>query len=596
MQHNLDKFNNIQNHCNFIEKIMNKDHLTKLNEVDLEKLIKIAIHFEQDVKIGLMNKVLNSEDMFKSFNQIWEVEEESPADCNTLCHEICGRANLCGKIKSINSESPLFFPTFIPPKYNETFTIDLFTQYYKDRIIFHNPTLNFYEYINGVWQIVNDKKIHALMEEFLINFFPSDQINNNKIETLTKRLMKQSDIFFEEQMNPDKSILNFANGLYNLETNSLESHTPNYKTTVQFPVEYDPEAECPLFIEKINEMLEGNKEVIDHLLKWMMYTMIPTYEFQKALLLVGKGGNGKSVIMNVWRELIGDDNISNQEFSNLADGQHYSAFQLVNKYANFSNEVSGLEKDAYMFKALTGDDKISCRQIKEKPIEFKNMARLIISANSYPKFKVVDNAIIRRLDIISFNKSFIKRPDTQLSRKLITEIPGILNLVLNKYKEIVLHDGGIYFESPGDVLKNITEFKEASDSVAVFVKEKCVLGNDETPSYASTLSSLYLAYKSWCTENYGDQPKTKPVFTEELNSLYDCNNYKIPSIKNLEENAVKKVNWITDIRLDSFSNSDVTKLSEVHRLLGIKSPEVESETDQNKHDIIVGHIINEEAA
>jgi len=568
MLHNQNKYRAAVENCILLSEIITLlENKEKISPDHLQKLIAIGVHFDESVKNEIISLAIQSGIDYVEFNEIWDAVKEEGRESDTICSGVCGEDYLCDKMKMINRCSPAEFPTYIPAKYEETFSTQLFTRYYKDDLTYHYGTQSFYKYTNGVWSKVYDDMIHMILERFLMTFLPEDQLSNGRIDTITRRLKKQEEIFYEGEFNSVKYLLNLKNGMLDLRTKEFQPHSKSYKTTVQFPITYDADARCPFFEEKLWEIFDGREEIIDYFLKWMMYTLLPTYEYQKALLLIGRGGNGKSKLTGIWRELLGEDNISNQEFSNLSGNEHYSAYQLVNKYANFSSELSSLEKDSHVFKSLTGNDKISARQIREKPIEFRNIARLIISANSYPRFKHMDTAIIRRFDIIDFTKRFDENPDTMLEMKFKKELPGIFNLVVSKYESIITEDGGIYFEAPQGVVRNVLQFKEKSDSVAEFVKEKCTLSQNEDSSYAVTLQSLYQSYSNWSIEEYGGSPKTRSVFKDELWSLFDCETINVKSIKPLEGEAIKNVNWVQGIRLSNYDKSKTVSMEEMDRLL-----------------------------
>lgn len=251
--------------------------------------------------------------------------------------------------------------------------------------------------------------------------------------------------------------------------------------------------------------------------------------------------------MDVWSALLGNENTSNQELSDLSSNRHYSVVRLVNKYANFSKEVSSLEKESHIFKSLSGSDKMSARQIYEKPVDFKNIARLIISANQLPSFKIVDKAVLRRFDYIA---------DTQLNIKLIKELPGILNLVLSKAKSIIQSDDSINLEAPESIQKNLKLFSEGSSLVAEFINDRCEINTE----YITTLKSLYESYVEWCRKENGVTPKKRSIFKDELDALFNCDTEQINSVRALSTKMHKKVNWVFDIRMLS-SNRESTAMA-----------------------------------
>ena len=53
---------------------------------------------------------------------------------------------------------------------------------------------------------------------------------------------------------PPLNRLNVKNGLLDLETGELHPHTPDHRSSIQLPVEYDPEADCPTWHKFVEEV------------------------------------------------------------------------------------------------------------------------------------------------------------------------------------------------------------------------------------------------------------------------------------------------------------------------------------------------------
>ncbi len=145
-------------------------------------------------------------------------------------------------------------------------------------------------------------------------------------------------------MNP-RGVLNLKNGLLNLESGTLDPHTPEVLTTVQTETAFDPAAECPLWLQTIEEILPDPES--RHLLAQIAgYCLTPDNSHQKAFILYGEGSNGKSVITDVLEALIGRENFAALHLSDLKE--RFRLTELQNKLVNFISEVEskGLVDDA----------------------------------------------------------------------------------------------------------------------------------------------------------------------------------------------------------------------------------------------------------
>ena len=91
--------------------------------------------------------------------------------------------------------------------------------------------------------------------------------------------------------------LSFKNGLllyrHKNDKPVLRKHTPGYFTLTQLPYDYDPDAKCPDWLNFLDDVMEGNEELILLLQQWTGYLFSRDLREHKFLLCVGEGANGK---------------------------------------------------------------------------------------------------------------------------------------------------------------------------------------------------------------------------------------------------------------------------------------------------------------
>ena len=81
--------------------------------------------------------------------------------------------------------------------------------------------------------------------------------------------------------------LNLRNGLFNLKTMKLESHTPKRPLATQLPITYDPDASCPRFMQFMDEITNEDQELIDVLQEVIGYCLCQSVKAEKAFLFYG---------------------------------------------------------------------------------------------------------------------------------------------------------------------------------------------------------------------------------------------------------------------------------------------------------------------
>ena len=114
---------------------------------------------------------------------------------------------------------------------------------------------------------------------------------------------------------PPRHVVNVQNGLVELRTKRLMDHSPDHLSAVQLPVTYDPTASCPRIDRFISETFPEDAITIAYEIPaWLM---LPDTSIQKAILLIGAGGNGKSRYLKMVEAFLGKVNVSNLSLHRL---------------------------------------------------------------------------------------------------------------------------------------------------------------------------------------------------------------------------------------------------------------------------------------
>jgi phage/plasmid-associated DNA primase len=103
--------------------------------------------------------------------------------------------------------------------------------------------------------------------------------------------------------HPGDRYLNLTNGLLDLTSGTLLEHDPRHLSTVQLPVEFQPEARCPGWDEFVATTFPEDAQHVAYEL--VALTMVPNSACQRAVLLLGGGGNGKSRYLSGLQAFLG---------------------------------------------------------------------------------------------------------------------------------------------------------------------------------------------------------------------------------------------------------------------------------------------------
>lgn len=366
-----------------------------------------------------------------------------------------------------------------------------------------------YCYEGGVYRPHGEKAVRRWCMELLGNEYRANRATEaiHYIETATW-------IDDREAVNPEDGMLNVKNGLLDWRTGTLHPHTPERLSTIQLPVEYNPEAKCPAIEQFLHDVLPDEEAVL-LLLEFVGYCLVPTTKYEKAMMFTGTGSNGKSTLIRLITALLGEENTTSIPLQELAESRWKRADlegKLLNAFADISHKA--LESSS-LFKAIVSGDTIDAERKHRDPFYFRPFAKLLFSANELPGSRDVTHAYFRRWLIVPFLKRFDHdgTADEDLIKRLTQpeELSGFLNLALDGLRR--LEQQGHFTESPA-AKKALEAYRLEADSVAGFLDEECVVSE----LARVTKAQLYEAYVQWC-EEAGLKPLSKKRFGKRLLEL-----------------------------------------------------------------------------
>lgn len=353
----------------------------------------------------------------------------------------------------------------------------------------------YYFYTDGVWKQFNEIQFLGEIQKKIGIELIKWPISTRKQVVDNFKHLKYLEL---SELN-SHPLINFENYMYDPIGNNVVSHKPSYFSTIRIPYKYDALAQCPLWVKTLNEILENSKDKINLLQEFLGYCLMPENEQKKALLLLGETDTGKSTIIDIFRELIGDVNCSNVPLQWLSNPQYTPL--LINKMVNIDPEVNRNAVDYEReFKLITGgkNEKVSCNQKHIPTFEFTPRCKMILSANIFPKITDHSSAFYQRLLVIPCERRFMEHEkDRQLHDKLKIEFPGIFNWVVQGLHR--LKERG-RFDSYEFMANAVQELEDENNPSNLFFNEHIEVSMND---YVEK-GELYERYKEWTfkTKNY----------------------------------------------------------------------------------------------
>lgn len=309
-------------------------------------------------------------------------------------------------------------------------------------------------------------------------------------------------------LNSNKNLINFKNGVWDIEKKQLLPHDSKYLQTIQIPhevKEYVPFTETRLY--DFFRKTKLPKEDVKMMLKYMAYCMTIDFGLKTFMVLVGQSNTGKSVLIRFVEGLVGKQNTSALSMHEL--NMRFYPSQLYNKLLNSCADNKTLPLSSIEnLKKITGGDLIMHEKKGKEPFFFTSFAKLLFSFNQLPlQLEEKSNAFYKRMRILRMNNELFLNNDyvnDLCSNESIEEvIPYLLSLLPLK-------------EIPSTHISSscVEALRQDSDSIHAFISHRCNEGKDEVV----IKDVLYQTYTEFCIET-GRESHKKHGFMRALRSL-----------------------------------------------------------------------------
>lgn len=357
-----------------------------------------------------------------------------------------------------------------------------------------------HHYTDGVWRGDGERVIRERVAGLL-----DEQYRMMHASTVVDILRNR-----EPRLNSadlDTRYLNLPNGLLDWRTGDLLKHSPEVRSTTRIPVEWESGAECPEISKWLREVFpEDCLGFVEEVIGYTLYNENPLH---KAIMLFGRGRNGKGTFLRLLTTLIGKENISSVSPQAL-DENRFMGAELYGKLANFAGDVDPRTfKATEMFKKVTGEDWITAERKHGQPFQFISRAVMLAAFNRLPRTADTTEGFFSRWIIVPFTGYFPSGvADTGLMERLTKpdELAGLLVLAVAGLRRLMQRG---HFELPGAVEQATTAFRRAADPVRAFLHEST---KGEYNGWMPR-TELFDAYKRWADDN-GYKPMGAATFYE----------------------------------------------------------------------------------
>lgn len=422
--------------------------------------------------------------------------------------------------------------------YDDTGNADRFTDMHGDTLRYSYTRKNWYFYNGKIWTIDNEGKVKTMADEVIESmksekvFVPEGEEEEEMKKLLRKHIkstrnhngktnmIKESQHLLPiqpQQFDNNLHLFNVQNGYLDLKTGNLYPHEREQYFTKISNVEYTDKADCAMWEDFLQQIFDGDNELIEYIQRAVGYSLSGSTEEQMMFILHGNGRNGKSVFLDIITEIFGNYSTNIQPQAIMVKQQSNNANPDIAKLAGArlvttTEPNEGVRFDEGLIKQLTGGDKVTARFLYEDEFEFTPQFKLWMATNHKPLIRGTDDGIWRRMGIIPFNVQIPEsKVDKKLTYKLRREIDAILNWAVEGYLKWQ-RDG---LQEPQCIKDQRDSYRVEMDSIEAFIQDCCVID----PFSNVQAKAFYQAYREWASEN-GQYMMSNTKFGREMAKKY----------------------------------------------------------------------------
>jgi putative DNA primase/helicase len=361
-------------------------------------------------------------------------------------------------------------------------------------------------YSNKTEQVIKREMVNRLDENF----------KNRYYTDVSEYIKNSASLVNMDSQNPE--LLAVKNGLLNIFTRELKPFSYEIYITSKLDWEYKEGVTAKQFLKFLNSVLPDDltaQRRIQQLTGHCLYKKIIT---ETCLILLGKGENGKSILLDVIKNFLGIKNVSSHSIQQLCYDKFTTA-EIKGKLANICADLPHKElMNTGTYKAIVSGDAVT---IYKKHVQgsqtFNPYTKFLYSANAIPQITEEEDAYAwyRRFVFADFKQTFNgkKKIPRQILLGMLTtpeEMTGILNWALDGLAELK-KNGDITDKPTVDDIRK--EYRRRSSSQLAYFDD-CVTITDSEDDLVYT-DDWFRNYVTYCHE-HDLTPSNKNVFLEKV--------------------------------------------------------------------------------
>lgn len=305
-------------------------------------------------------------------------------------------------------------------------------------------------------------------------------------------------------------LIPFKSCIYDLQNDCFVDYSPEHVFLNRFPYNYNPDAKPEFFVDQtIAAIADNDGEVMMLLFEAIGNCFYLLNQYRGAVMLYGRSGNnGKSTLLNMIAQLIGE---ANTGFLSLQDtAEKFRLVELYGKAVNIGDDIPDRYlPDSSIFKKLVTGEVIMAEKKGQDAFPFRPFAKMFFAMNGLPAVSDKSKAFFGRLLLIPLNKDF-SGGDKNVSLKdrvwTDTEMEWLTELAMDGLKRLIKQGD---FTKPKIVTDALSEYARSQNPIIEFI-------NDSEGIEGEPIADVYSRFQEWAQAAGHKKIPTRYKFTSAV--------------------------------------------------------------------------------
>ena len=398
------------------------------------------------------------------------------------------------------------------------------------KLLFEEETMSFWIFNGKVWSLYPKEKMRQAVARLVWNTDPDNKMTVGKQMDVVAQVAD----FLGDGINGvkcghkvrrlEEKGISFSDGILLFEKMEVVPHGPDLDRValvhLDFPYASLPDAKCQLFDSYVKTTCsdaEGNyKEGMEKQLQEIAGFALSNERVEKAIILFGKGANGKSPFLDLLEAALGEERCASMSMEDLSTDR-FATSSLLGKKANILDEDESERIKISKLKAIISGRPMSTQKKFQDRVRARISIKCFFSTNKEPEIDVSEYSIRRRFLIIPFEHTLPKDEKTHdryLAVKIIRdEMPGVIRWMLEGMRRLVSNN--CVFTSTDESEAMMAVVEASNSSVSEYLKNNWVTDSATT----TPVFSIYSAYLEWCKDNGRKNPVSSNKFGRQASLI-----------------------------------------------------------------------------